>query len=201
MFADTVIVLDFETNGMRPEEGHRVTEVAAVLIRNNRVVDHFDSLLNCGARIPEHISRFTGISQAMVDGAPDATSVFSELLEFIGEHPVVAHNAWFDRAFLESECSQLGLAYPNRDFICSVKIARKLFPEMPSHALGCLASRLEIPFMPGAHRATVDAAMTSQVLLRCCEVISARLGLPSVDVSVLRHLAGVEESIAIAVAA
>jgi DNA polymerase III epsilon subunit-like protein len=82
---------------------------------------------------------------------------------------------------------------PLPDFICSVLIARCMFPDMKSHALGCLASRLGIPFAPGAHRAAVDATVTANVLIRACDVIRTRFAVPRVDASVLRRIARATE--------
>src|SRR5262245_15221876 len=96
VLADSAIVLDFETTGLDADEGHRVTEIAALRVRGDRVVERFESLVNCGATIPGYIAKFTGITQAMVDDAPDAASTFRRLLDFIGTDSVIAHNAWFD---------------------------------------------------------------------------------------------------------
>ena len=201
VLAQTAVVLDFETTGLHPEQGDRVTEIAALRVQGDRIVARFESLLNCGVRIPHHISKFTGITQSMVDAAPDAASAFRQLLQFIGTDAVIAHNADFDQGFLESECRRLGLANHVPDFICSVRIARRLFPDMKSHALGCLASHLGIPFTPGAHRAAVDAAVTTKILFRSCDILRTRFAVPRVDVRVLRQLAGVQENIEIAAAA
>ena len=80
------------------------------------------------------------------------------------------------------------------DFLCSVQIARRLFPDMKSHALGCLASRLGIAFTPGAHRAEVDASVTTHVLLRVCEILRSRYAVPVVTVDLLRRFASAVEA-------
>jgi DNA polymerase-3 subunit epsilon len=188
VLAETAIVLDFETTGLYAD-GDRVTEVAALRVRGDRVVDRFESLVNCGVRIPSYISKFTGITQSMVDDAPEERGVFTDLLQFIGSDAVIAHNAGFDQSFLESSCMRLGLAHPIADFICSLRIAQRILPDMKSHALGCLASRLRIPFMPGAHRAGVDASVTANVLFQFSDILHARFAVPRVDMSVLRRLA------------
>jgi len=189
VLADSAIILDFETTGLRCDEGHRVTEVAALRIRGDRIVERFESLVNCDMRIPGHIVSFTGITQAMVDAAPHASSVFAELVAFIGADRVIAHNAWFDQGFLESECRRLGIGYRPSEFICSFQIARNVLPHMKSHALGCLASHLRIPFAPGKHRAAVDATLTASVMFRLCARIAEARGLAHVDLDVLRRCA------------
>lgn len=189
MLVEDVVILDFETTGLNPDRGDRVTEVAAVRVRGDRIVESFESLVNCGVRVPAYISRFTGITQTMVDAAPEPSVVIHQLLKFIGADAVIAHNAGFDQSVLDSECKRLGMINPLPDFICSVLIARCMFPDMQSHALGCLASRLEIPFTPGAHRAMVDATVTANVLFRACDIIRTRFAVPRVDSSVLRRIA------------
>jgi DNA polymerase-3 subunit epsilon len=202
VLADTAIVLDFETTGLYYDQGDRVTEIAALRIRGDRIVERFESLVNCDMRIPAYIAKFTGISQSMVDTAPAAAGVFRKLLQFIGSDPVIAHNAGFDQAFLDSECRRWGLTHQVPDFICSLQIARRLLPEMKSHALGCLASRLGIPFAPGAHRAAVDATVTANVLFRAVDLLRTRFALPAVDVDALRRFIRVEPApLAIATAA
>jgi DNA polymerase III subunit epsilon len=200
VLADTVIVLDFETTGLECGEGNRVTEVAALRIRDGRIVATFTSLVDCGRRIPAHITAFTGITQAMVDGAPAAAGVFRELLEFIGLDPVIAHNAWFDQGFLASECRRLGIEAALPEFICSYKIARSALPGLPSYALGCLASRLRLPFTAGLHRALVDAGIVANVILRICEHLRTDSS-PSMDLAALRRLATDDELITEASAA
>lgn len=187
MLADTAVVLDFETTGLDCAEGHRVTEVAALRIRNGQIVARFTSLVNCERRIPPHIIAFTGITQAMVDGAPDAAEVFAQLLDFIGADPVIAHNAWFDEGFLRSECERLGLPLPNCEFLCSYQIARQTFPGLRSHALGSLSAKLRLPFTPHLHRAAVDADIVACVILRICEQLQTTS--QAVDVAALRRLA------------
>lgn len=73
MFERPIVMLDFETTGLSPEAGDRITEVAALRIAEGRVVERFVSLVNCGVRIPPFIVEYTGITQKMVDGAPRPT--------------------------------------------------------------------------------------------------------------------------------
>jgi len=192
VLADSAIVLDFETTGLYCDQGDRVTEIAALRVRGNRIVERFETLVNCDIRIPSYIAKFTGITQSMVDAAPPPAGVFRQLLDFIGSDAVIAHNAAFDQAFLDSECCRWGLTHRVPDFVCSVQIARRLLPDMKSHALGCLASRLGIPFAPGAHRATVDATVTANVLFRVVDMLRTRYGLASVDVDTLRGFINAE---------
>jgi len=94
-------MIDFETSGMSPEQGGRVTEVAALRIVGGEIVDRFVSLINCNVRIPYYITELTGITQSMVDRAPPVFEVMPALLDFIGTDTLAAHNASFDEKFLK----------------------------------------------------------------------------------------------------
>ena len=91
----SVIVLDFETTGLSPQYGDRAIEIGAVLIENNRVTDRFQSLMNPGFRISSFITAYTGINNNMVKAAPPCEEVMEQFAEFVGDHPLVAHNASF----------------------------------------------------------------------------------------------------------
>lgn len=94
-----IAVIDFETTGASPGQGDRATEVAIVLLEGDRVVDRYQSLMNAGVRIPAFITQLTGITNAMVQAAPPAVEVMAEAARFVGDTPMVAHNAAFDRRY------------------------------------------------------------------------------------------------------
>ena len=158
-----IAVIDFETTGMSPALGDRATEVAIVLLEHGQVVDRFQSLMNAGAYIPAFITELTGITNAMVAGAPRAEKVMADAARFVGAAPMVAHNASFDRRYWQAELARAGLAAP-QPFACTVLISRRLYPEAPSHKLGALVQRLRLPQTGAAHRAMVDAEMAAALL-------------------------------------
>ena len=108
MFERPIVMLDFETTGLSPAMGDRITEVAALRIEGGRVTQRYVSLVNCAMRIPSFITQLTGITQAMVDAAPPAARVVPELLDFIGGDVLAAHNASFDEKFLKAEAERRG---------------------------------------------------------------------------------------------
>jgi DNA polymerase-3 subunit epsilon len=188
MLADTLIVLDFETTGLRPDQGDRITEVAALRVHNSNVIARYESLLNCERRLSMSIRSFTGINQNMIDSAPSPRCVLSELLSFIGNDPVISHNAAFDQGFLDCECDRLKLQRTGDDFICTVQLARRLLPELPSHSLHALMRHFNLPSI-GEHRAALDAEGTAQVLLQLCALTADRNPANPLDVHALRQLA------------
>ncbi len=130
-----IVVIDFETTGLSPELGDRATEVAAVIIDGNKIVDKFQSLMNARVAIPSFIQQLTGISNAMIRKAPPSQKVMRELADFIGDSPLLAHNASFDTKFLDAEWSRI--QYIRRQpFACSMLLSRRIYPHFPDHKLG-----------------------------------------------------------------
>lgn len=158
-----IAVIDFETTGLSPAMGDRATEVAIVLLENGCVVDRFQSLMNAGVFIPAFITSLTGISNAMVAAAPDAASVMRDASRFVGDAPMVAHNAAFDRKFWQAELARAGAA-ADHPFACTLLVARRLYPQAPSHKLGVLVDYHHLPRAGRAHRALADAEMAAALL-------------------------------------
>ena len=161
----TIAVIDFETTGISPGQGARATEVGIVLLRAGQVVDRFQSLMNTGAWIPPFITRLTGITNAMVEAAPPAATVMADAARFVGDVPMVAHNAAFDSRFWQAELAHAGLSAPHA-FACTVLLSRRLYPQAPSHRLGALVDYHGLPRTGQAHRALADAEMAAALLAR-----------------------------------
>lgn len=162
--ADRIAVIDFETTGMSPAQGARPTEIGVAMIEDGRIVARYQSLMNAGAWVPPFIEQLTGISNAMVRGAPPVAEVMAEAAEFIGAAPLLAHNAAFDSKFWDAEMSLLGRRRVT-EFACSLLLSRRLLPQAPSHSLGNLNSWLSLPHTGQAHRALADAEMAANLTL------------------------------------
>jgi len=164
---ETLAVIDFETTGISPAQGARATEIAAVLVAGGRVVGRFQSLMNAGAWVPPFIEQLTGISNAMLRGAPPAREVMHEVMRFTRGCPLVAHNAAFDRGFWQAEGAAAGCE-PDaaHRFACTMLLARRLYPQAPNHRLGTLAALHRLPDHGRAHRALADALTTAELLLQ-----------------------------------
>jgi DNA polymerase-3 subunit epsilon len=180
-----IVMLDFETTGLSPAMGDRITEVAALRIVGGRVTERYVSLINCNVRIPSFISALTGITQAMVDGAPPVRRVLPELLDFIGSDTLSAHNASFDEKFLTAESERLGMAPAHQALVCSLKLSRRLFPGMPSYKLGVLSSQLGIRFRSAAHRAESDAEVGAELLIHIGRHLGRTFGMEQVESQLL----------------
>jgi DNA polymerase-3 subunit epsilon len=164
---ETIAVIDFETTGLSPNFGDRATEVAVVLVRDGRVVDQFQSLMNAGRTIPSYVESLTGISNSMISSAPSAAKVMRDAAKFVGAAPVVAHNASFDKKFWDSELARIDIA-PQNNFACTMLLARRIYPHSPNHRLGTLVEHLRLPAAERAHRALADANMATSLLFRIC---------------------------------
>lgn len=180
MFDKPIVMLDFETTGLSPDGGDRITEVAALRIVDGKITERYVSLVNCGVRIPSFITGLTGISQAMVNAAPKASVVLPELLDFIGSDALSAHNASFDLKFLQAESRMQGLTPAHQGLICSLKLSRRVFPGMASYKLAALASALRIRFNSAAHRAEADAEVSAQLLLHIGAHLGRQYGLRAI---------------------
>jgi len=185
VFDKPIVMIDFETTGLSPDMGDRVTEVAALRIAGGRVVDRYVSLINCGVRIPSFITGLTGITQAMVDGAPPVAQVLPRLLDFIGADALSAHNASFDEKFLKAEAARLGLSSAHQGLVCSLKLSRRVFPSLGSYKLGLLSGQLGIRFNSAAHRAESDAEVAAEVLLHIGKHLRHTYGLGDIDPALL----------------
>ena len=188
MFEKPIVMLDFETTGLSPAAGDRITEVAALRIVNGRVVDRFVSLVNCQVHVSAFITQYTGITQAMVNSAPKAQVVVPELLRFIGRDALAAHNASFDTRFLVAESRRLGLVPAHEQLVCSLKLSRRLFPGLGSYKLGTLAAALGIHFKSASHRAEADAEVSARLLLHLGEHLGRTYQLASIDARLLERV-------------
>jgi DNA polymerase III subunit epsilon len=182
-----IAVIDFETTGISPAMGDRATEVAIVMLEGGRVVDRFQSLMNAGVRIPSFITQLTGITNAMVATAPRAAEVMAQASRFVGDAPMVAHNAAFDRKFWIDELARAGLSAP-QPFACTVLLSRRLYPQAPSHKLGTLVDYHRLPRTGQAHRALADAEMAAALLGRIQADLRAKFAVPQATHALLMAL-------------
>ncbi|MBK7847636.1 MAG: 3'-5' exonuclease [Zoogloea sp.] len=184
---ERVVVIDFETTGLSPAQGDRATEIAAVIVHNGSVLDRYQSLMNAGVSIPSHIQNLTGISSAMVRAAPSAARVMREVFEFVGDLPLVAHNASFDSKFWDAELGRLGLQR-QQAFACSMLLSRRILPQAPCHQLAALAQFAGLPSKGRFHRALADAEMAASLLLRLEEELGRQFGVHDVSHALLRRI-------------
>ncbi|OUR66846.1 DNA polymerase III subunit epsilon [Marinomonas sp. 42_23_T18] len=176
MRADSLIILDFETTGLSPDQGDRAIEIGAVKLEAGVVVDEFQALMNPGFRVTSFIEDYTGISNGMLEQAASCREVMSDFADFIGNDNLIAHNASFDRRFLDAEFRRLGRQYRG-EFSCSLLLSRRIFQDAPSHSLGNLIEFINLSTGGDFHRALYDAQMTAKLWTAMLDNIGERYGL------------------------
>ena len=159
------------------------------MTENGRVVDRFQSLMYTGVPIPPFITQLTGITNDMVASAPPAGQVMADAARFVGDTPLVAHNAGFDRRFWQEELARAGQP-ADQPFACTVLLSRRLYPDAPSHKLGSLIDWFDLPRTGQAHRALADAEMAAELLGRIRHDLMMRHGIARPDHAFLRALQG-----------
>ena len=142
--ADSLVVLDFETTGLSPTQGDRAIEIGAVRIVNGKITERFQELMNPGQRVSRFIEDYTGISNEMLIDAAPCDEVMARFSDFIGNDNLVAHNASFDKRFLDAELVRIFRNYQGT-FACSLLVARRIYQDAPNHKLGDLIRYKNIP--------------------------------------------------------
>jgi DNA polymerase III subunit epsilon len=165
----TFVVVDTETTGGSPESATLV-ELAAAAYRGGERLGVLDSLVDPGEPIPPFVQELTGISDAMVAGAPRLEEVMPQLGALIGDAVVVGHNVAFDIGFLDAALERCGLAPIANARVDTLGLARRLVRDLvPDCALGTLAHGLRLEHRP-SHRAMADVLATADLLHRLIEL-------------------------------
>ena len=157
-------VIDFETTGFSPP-GSEVIEFAAVRVEDGEIGLNLSSLCRpVDSYISRKITDITGITAEMTIGKPSFSETLITLMDFIGNDTIVCHNIPFDMAFLDYYCRKADIELTNQT-LCTLQLARKYFPNLPSRKLSFVASHLGIK-ATGFHRAMDDAVTTAKVLIK-----------------------------------
>ena len=174
--ADSVVIFDFETTGLSPQQGDRGIEIGAVKLVNGQVVDSFSELMYPSRHVSSFITQYTGISNSMLASARTTEAVMADFADFIDGFNLVAHNAQFDERFLLAEFSRIGVPL-NAHISCSLLASRRIFQQAPSHKLAALIDYLAIESDGRYHRALYDAQMTAQLWLKILTTIADEFAL------------------------
>jgi DNA polymerase III subunit epsilon len=167
------VVLDTETTGLDPADGHRVVEIGAVEIVHQSLTGRvFHALINPERDVPQDAVRIHGHSSAVLKGKPVFASVVDDFLAFISDSKLVIHNADFDMRFVNAELARLGLAAIGMDRVVdTLTLARKKHPGAPN-SLDALCDRYRIDRSQRVrHGALLDAEILVEVY---CELTGGR---------------------------
>lgn len=157
-FLPDYTVVDVETTGFNYRTD-RIIQFGAVKVRNHQIVDTLSFLVNPGIPIPDEASKVNGITNEMVEGLPSFTEHIDEVLTFIGSDTLLAHNAPFDKGFIEY---QLGETLPNR-WLDTLSYAKEYYPYSLNYKLGTLYKDLVQKEPENAHDALADCKMAAKV--------------------------------------
>ncbi len=165
LLKERFVVVDVETTGGRALLGDRVTEIAAVVVENGEVGEVYATLVNPQRPIPPWISSLTNINWEMVRDAPLFTEVCARVTSMLDGRVFVAHNAPFDWSFVGAEVARASGRKLEGRRLCTVRLARKLLPQLPRRSLDMVANHYGVE-ITARHRAAGDAVATAHVLLR-----------------------------------
>jgi ATP-dependent DNA helicase DinG len=158
----SIVALDIETTGLDPKTD-AIIEIGAVRFNGKRIEEQWETLVNPGRPIPAFINQLTGINDAMVRNAPPLKVVLPELVNFVGDLPVLGHNVRFDLSFFAAHG-----ALRFNETIDTYEMAGVLLPTATRYGLEALGQQLGV-LHPGAHRALNDALVTHAVFNRLYE--------------------------------
>lgn len=167
-------VVDVETTGGSPAYGHRITEIAVVVVSEGRITEIFERLVNPDRFIPAFITELTGIDGAMVAHAPRFEEIVPDLVPTLAGNIFVAHNVQFDWGFVSAELERAVGKTPTALRLCTVRLARALLPQLPRKTLDHVAQHYGVLDVPSRyplkrgtrHSAAGDAIITAHCLLR-----------------------------------
>jgi DNA polymerase-3 subunit epsilon len=159
------VVVDTETTGGRAYYGDRITEIAAVVVRDGKIVEMFETLVNPERPIPYFVSQLTNITWAMVKDAPTFDRIAPDVMRVLEGNVFVAHNAMFDWRFVAAELSRTANQRLRGRRLCTVGIARKVLPQLPRRSLDHVARYYGVE-ITGRHRAGGDALATAKCLIK-----------------------------------
>jgi len=167
------VVVDTETTGGRSWLNDRITEIAAVVVRGGEIVEVYETLVNPRRSIPPFITALTNITWDMVKDAPVFEQVAPDVMRVLEGNIFVAHNATFDWRFLTNELTRATGRQLRGRRLCTVKLARKVLPQLPRRSLDHVARYYGVT-IKNRHRAGGDAIATAHCLIRMVSDLADR---------------------------
>ncbi|MFT7432895.1 MAG: DNA polymerase-3 subunit epsilon [Alphaproteobacteria bacterium] len=179
------IVFDTETTGFEPKTGDKIVEIGALRIydkmRTDDPRDTFHVLLNPERNIPDEVVKIHGITNDKVKDAPTFAGIVDDFLAFVGDAPLVAHNASFDMKFLNAELEQIDRSALSNKVVDTLAIARRKFPGSRA-TLDALCNRFEVDLSVRVfHGALLDSQLLADVYLHLSGGLQHGLSLASAD--------------------
>ena len=162
-FSDEYVAFDLETTGLSSRTD-TIIEIGAVIMKEGREVDRFQTFVAPGRKLDPKIIELTGITDAMLLGAPTIEEALPKFLEFVGGRVLVAHNSDFDTGFIRAACERLGLPY-QYTAADTLILSQNLLPHLNKFKLDIVANALSLPDF-NHHRAADDAVICGSIMAR-----------------------------------
>jgi len=161
-YCPNYVLFDLETTGLSSEKD-AIIEISALKVSGGKVIGEFSTLVNPGMHIPYMASSINGITDDIVQDAPDIEQALTDFIAFIGNSVLVGHNLKnFDLKFIQRDCMDLFGKTLSNDYVDTLILSRRYLPDLSSHSLEALAYHYGISY-EGAHRALADCHITKQV--------------------------------------
>ena len=171
----TYVVFDLETTGFNAGGADSIIEIGAVKINNGEIIDRFDELINPGRKLPAKITELTNITDEMLEGKDNEENTVKKFKEWVGNLPMVAHNAKFDVSFIVMAHSKYNLGEFTNTVIDTLELSRALDTGYARHSLSALVKRYDVPWDESAHhRGDYDAEGTALVFHKMLKKLVSR---------------------------
>ena len=171
----TYVVFDLETTGFNAGGADSIIEIGAVKINNGEIIDRFDELINPGRKLPQKIIELTNITDEMLEGKDNEENTVKKFKEWVGDLPMVAHNAKFDVSFIVMAHNKYNLGEFTNTVIDTLELSRALDTGYSRHSLSALVKRYDVPWDETAHhRGDYDAEGTALVFHKMLKKLVSR---------------------------
>jgi DNA polymerase-3 subunit epsilon len=172
-------VIDVETTGMSPSYC-RIIEIGMVRVKNLKIIETYRSFINPGVQVPGFITELTGITDSDVADAPLFDNLANIIKDFIGNSIVTGHNLQFDLSFLNKAFAGYNNEKIDNPHLCTLKLARKLYPHLHSKSLKSVTENLKIRHKD-VHRALGDATVTAKILIKMIKELTQKYGFKTIS--------------------
>ncbi len=175
LIKETYVVFDTETTGFNAGSGDQMIEIGAVKLKDGEIIDRFDELIDPKRPIPSKITELTNITDEMVKGKRTEKDVLTDFMSWVGDLPMVAHNASFDISFIDMGCKKYNLPKFNNTVIDTLELSRMLNPDEFKHNLSILSKRYNVEFLEDSHhRADYDVEATAKIFHKMSKIFLSR---------------------------
>ena len=165
------VAFDLETTGLSSVHD-RIIEIGAVIMKGEQELDRFQTFVAPGRRLSPKIVDLTGITDEMLEGAPEIETVLPQFLAFCGDRPLVAHNADFDVGFITAACERLGIPFAPTSADTLI-LSQNLLPQLSKFKLNIVSEARSLPDF-NHHRAADDAVTCGLIMGRLCGMLKEK---------------------------